>query len=117
MLFELLDSKNINKDSEIIADSAEPKSIEEIRRAGFNIHSATKGKDSVIFGIEKLKEHNVCYTDISYNIEKEYYNYSYKTNRADMSITNQPIDDYNHAMDAIRYGISKPSHELIFTSI
>lgn len=89
----------------IIADSAEPKSIDEISGYGANITGAQKGKDSISNGIQIIQDQNIYYTARSLNIEKEYRNYMWKTDKSGKSL-NVPIDDFNHAMDAIRYGIS-----------
>jgi len=87
----------------IIADSAEPKSIEEIRQYGFDIMGADKSKGSVSFGIGALQEIEVYYTEDSLNLANELQNYVYKLDK-NKEPTNEPIDDYNHIMDAIRYG-------------
>jgi phage terminase large subunit len=86
----------------IVADSAEPKSIEEIARRGFNIIGSKKGADSIRSGINLLKQHEVFYTEDSENIANETQNYTYRLDR-NKAPTNEPIDDYNHALDGIRY--------------
>jgi phage terminase large subunit len=88
----------------IYGDSAEPKSIEEIKRLGWNIHPADKGQGSIKAGISKLLEKNVHYTDDSLNLIKERENYSWALDK-DKNPTNNPIDDFNHCMDALRYGV------------
>jgi phage terminase large subunit len=99
-LAEILHKTGVTRNDVIIADSAEPKSIEEIRRAGFTVRPAIKGPDSVRSGISKLLAKEV-YVDInSKNIWNEYENYRW------MQGINKPIDEYNHAMDAIRYALS-----------
>jgi phage terminase large subunit len=86
----------------IVADSAEPKSIEELRRAGFNIKPTKKGKDSINVGIDFLKRHKLFVTEDSVNLIKEFNNYKWKMDRSGQ-MTNQPIDAFNHAIDALRY--------------
>jgi phage terminase large subunit len=103
----------------IWADSAEPKSIEEIRRAGFNIKPVVKGADSINFGISVLQERNLLVTKQSTNLIKELRNYSWDTDKTGKRL-NRPIDDYNHAIDAMRYfammGLSiKKSRKVIIT--
>jgi len=99
-LAEILHKTGVTRNDVIIADSAEPKSIEEIRRAGFTVRPAVKGPDSIRSGISKLLAKEV-YVDInSKNIWNEYENYRW------MQGINKPIDEYNHAMDAIRYALS-----------
>lgn len=91
----------VNKTMPIIADSAEPKSIEEIRRMGFRIEGALKGKDSLLNGIDILKRFRINVTNRSANIIKELNAYKWK--EKDGNATNVPIDSFNHGMDALRY--------------
>jgi phage terminase large subunit len=103
----------------IWADSAEPKSIEEIRRAGFNIKPVVKGADSINFGISVLQERNLLVTKQSTNLIKELRNYSWDTDKTGKRL-NRPIHDYNHAIDAMRYfammGLSiRKSRKVIIT--
>ena len=90
----------LNRRDEIVADSAEPKSIEELRRLGWNIRGANKRE--INFGIDTMKRYRLCVTKRSLNLQKELRNYSWKvdTNSKSMNI---PIDAYNHAIDAARY--------------
>jgi phage terminase large subunit len=92
----------INRSWPIIADSAEPKSIEEVHRLGFNIHPATKGADSIRNSIDILKRQPLLVTRESTNLIKELRNYTWDTDRTGASL-GVPIDRYNHAIDAIRY--------------
>ena len=85
-------------------DSAEPKSIEEMRRLGLYIKGAVKGQGSINSGISKLKEYNIFVSKESKNIITEYYSY-YWEQMKDGTIINKPIDRQNHAMDAIRYAV------------
>lgn len=88
----------------IVADSAEPKSIDDIKDHGIVIVPATKGKDSINNGIQELQGLEIYYTERSHNIEEEVLNYVWRVDKEDKSL-NVPIDAYNHAMDAIRYKI------------
>jgi phage terminase large subunit len=92
----------INKSDKIYADSAEPKSIEEIYRSGFNIKPVLKGADSIKFGIQILQEHKLLVTKESTNLIKELRSYTWDKDKTGKSL-NSPIDDYNHAIDALRY--------------
>jgi phage terminase large subunit len=92
----------INKTDKIYADSAEPKSIEEIYRSGFNIKPVLKGADSIKFGIQILQEHKLLVTKESTNLIKELRSYTWDKDKTGKSL-NSPIDDYNHAIDALRY--------------
>ena len=89
---------------ELFADSAEPKSIEDLRRAGFNIKTAMKGEDSIRHGIEKMKEYRINITQRSVNLIKEFRNYSWIADKTGQP-TNKPVDAFNHGIDAARYGI------------
>ena len=89
----------------VVADSAEPKSIDDISNEGVTIIGATKGKDSINNGIQLLQGLEVYYTARSHNIEEEVLNYSWKIDKEDKSL-NVPIDAYNHALDAIRYKLT-----------
>ena len=93
----------IDRSIEIYADSAEPKSIEEIfRMGGINIKPAKKGADSIRIGIDVLKRHKLNVTKRSVNAIKEFRNYKWIKNKNN-EITNKPIDAFNHAVDAVRY--------------
>jgi phage terminase large subunit len=94
-------SVNVGR-SEVICDSAEPKSIEELRRQGFNVHPAMKGPDSIKIGIDILKRYDLMVTKRSTNIIKELRSYLWETDR-DGKLTGKPIDHNNHAIDALRY--------------
>lgn len=91
----------INKNVPIVADSAEPKSIEELRRMGWRIEGANKGKDSILNGIDILKRFRINVTNRSANLIKELNAYKWK--EKDGNATNVPIDSFNHGMDALRY--------------
>lgn len=86
------------------ADSSEPKSIDEIRLHGVLILPALKGVGSVNAGIQFVQSQKISVTKRSANIWREYRNYLWMTDR-DGRIINVPMDAWNHAMDAIRYGM------------
>jgi phage terminase large subunit len=87
----------------IVADSAEPKSIEELRRAGFKgIRKAKKGKDSILHGISLLQGVELFVTEDSVNLIKELRGYVWQTDRDGKPI-NKPSEEWNHLIDAIRY--------------
>jgi len=106
----LLNSDIINKLTElgigntqkIYGDSAEPKSIEEIYRSGFNIKPVLKGADSVKFGIQILQEYKLLVTKESTNLIKELRAYTWDTDKTGKQL-NSPIDNFNHCIDAMRY--------------
>lgn len=92
----------------IFADSAEPKSIEEIRRAGIQIKPAVKGADSIKYGIDYLQSYQIKITKNSTNIIKELRSYTWDTDKTG-KVLNKPIDAYNHSIDAMRYAVSEMS--------
>ena len=103
----LMGSVGIRKNyDEINADSAEPKTINELRLAGYNVKPSVKGKDSINAEIDKLKSRNLFVTKRSVNLIKELRNYAWVTDK-DGNTTNKPIDAFNHAIDAVRYAIGK----------
>ena len=89
----------------VIADSAEPKSIDEIASFGVPIFPSTKGPDSVRQGIQVVQDQKIFITKRSVNTLKEYRNYLWKVDR-EGNTTKEPSDIWNHHMDAIRYAIS-----------
>jgi phage terminase large subunit len=91
------DKRNI-----IYADSAEPKSIEEIRRAGFNIKPVSKGADSINFGINVLQQQDILVTSQSMNLIKELRTYCWDKDKTGKQL-NKTVDYMNHAIDAVRY--------------
>lgn len=94
------------KDELMVGDSAEPKSIEEIRRRGWRIVGAEKGRDSINQGIDAIKRYK-CYIEAkSKNLIEEFSSYTWDKDR-DGNPTNKPIDAFNHGIDAGRYGLSK----------
>ena len=91
---------------EVIADSAEPKSIAELNRMGYFIKACKKGADSISNGIDILKRYTWNVTRRSAGLRKELLAYKWKTDR-NGDMTNQPIDAFNHAIDAVRYAASE----------
>jgi phage terminase large subunit len=93
----------IKKSSMIFADSADPKSIKELRLFGWNIIPADKGADSINFSIDLIKQRGKFHiTRDSINWIKEAQNYKWRELKTGEKI-NKPIDAFNHAWDACRY--------------
>lgn len=88
----------------VIADSAEPKSIDELKTYGINIVPSQKGEGSVLQGIQYVQAQRISVTKRSVNLIKEYRNYLWMTDK-DGKIINEPQEFLNHALDAIRYGL------------
>ena len=89
----------------IVADSAEPKSIEEIKRGGCYIIPAEKGRDSVNQGIDAIKRYKCYIHSNSKNLIEEFSSYTWDKDR-DGNPTNKPVDKFNHGIDAGRYALS-----------
>ena len=97
-----MDIADISRGTLIVADSAEPKSIEELRRLRWTVDGVKKGKDSIMFGINLLKGYTINVDATSKNLIKELEQYRWKVDKNGDSL-NVPIDNYNHAIDALRY--------------
>lgn len=98
----ILRTNKITNDVIIIADSAEPKSISELQNLGHRVEPASKGSDSIKNGIDILKRFKLNITRRSTGIRKEIKVYKWLEDK-DGNPTNQPIDKFNHALDALRY--------------
>ena len=91
----------------VVADSAEPKSIDEISAYGINIQPCEKGKDSVRTGIQLIQDQPISITKRSINGIKEYRNYLWKTDRNGKLISpNEPEKVNDHFLDAMRYAMN-----------
>lgn len=108
-LARIMREKLVKMNVPIFADSAEPKSIEEIKRLsaaeyppGFKVYPARKGRDSIGFGISILQQDKFSVTASSKNLINELRRYSWDKSR-DGQTLNKPIDDFNHGIDAMRY--------------
>lgn len=102
-IYKLLVAKGWSKDR-IICDAAEPKSIEELKRLGITRAQACyKGKDSILFGINFLKQFEIIIHPACENTFMEFNNYTWKKDK-NGEYTSQTVDSYNHIIDALRYG-------------
>ena len=92
--------------SDIVADSAEPKSISELKKAGiYRIRASKKGPDSIIHGIQKLQQYQIFVNDNNDQLITEFENYSWKKDNKTGEYINEPIDQFNHFLDALRYSL------------
>lgn len=105
-LIAWMKAEKIPRNVVIVADSQDPHRIEEIRRAGFNIHPCIKGPGSVVAGISKVKGLNLHITRTSTNARMESRFYKWAVDKDDRPL-DQPIDEMDHAMDAIRYPVDR----------
>ena len=88
----------------VISESADPRLIQEIYRAGIDIHPVKKFAGSIEAGLAKMQEYKIVVTKRSVNVAKELKNYTYRQDKEGKWL-NSPIDCYNHAIDAVRYVI------------
>tara|TARA_R100001463_G_scaffold20486_2_gene49866 strand:+ start:825 stop:1985 length:1161 start_codon:yes stop_codon:yes gene_type:complete len=95
-------AKLLPKNVPVYADSAEPKSIADIQRYGITIKGVTKGKDSINYGIDVMQREDYLVTSQSINLIKELRSYCWDTDKTGKRL-NKPIDNFNHAIDAVRY--------------
>ena len=96
----------------IYCDSAEPKSIKELKLLGVNAYGVTKGADSINFGIQTMQEQQYEVTQSSTNLINEFRKYAWATNKKTGKTENKPIDMYNHAIDAVRYHEMETMHKV-----
>jgi phage terminase large subunit len=101
-LLKMFEVYSINRRASMFADSAEPKTIEEIQRAGYNITSSDK---SVIDGIMKIKSMPLYITKRSEHLLKEIRNYKWKKDLKTEKILDEPVKLMDHALDALRYAV------------
>jgi len=104
-LADLLKIKGVTGRIPIYADSAEPKSIQELSDEGLNVLPAPKGPDSVDYGVKKLQGMQWYATENSSNLWLENQEYIFQLD-ADKNPTNVPRDKFNHIKDGIRYGVT-----------
>ncbi len=103
---QIADTLNVQEQKAmVIADSAEPKSIDEIRLYGVNIQATIKGPGSVNKRIQLVQGKRISVTKRSVNLIKEYRNYVWTTDK-DGRVINDPMDINNHAMDALGYAFN-----------
>lgn len=102
---DIADSLKALPEKLVIADSAEPKSIDEIRLYDLNVMPCEKGKDSVNNGIQLVQDQPISVTKNSVHLIKEFRNYLWTTDK-NGTIINEPIKRNDHLMDALRYALS-----------
>ena len=89
-----------------VADSAEPKSIDEIKSYGITIVGAEKGKDSVNHGVQIVQDQQISVTKRSINVWREYMNYLWDKDKKGVSL-NKPEKGFDHSLDGIRYFMAR----------
>jgi phage terminase large subunit len=96
-------AKFINTNHTVYCDSAEPKSIAELRSYGVRAEAVIKGSDSINFGIQIMQEQEYLITSKSINLINELRKYAWDKDRKTGQTLNRPIDMFNHGIDALRY--------------
>ena len=104
-IFEKITSMGYRKEK-ITADSAEPKSIDELNTLGLRITGAKKGKDSILNGIQWIQDLEIIIHPRCINFITEISNYTWDKDKLGNKL-NKPIDDFNHLMDAMRYALEQ----------
>ncbi len=92
----------INKHDKIVADPQDPKSIADLSKRGWRVLKAKKGHDSISHGIDLLRRHKLIITERSINAKREFDLYKWQQ-YSDMTLSNKPVDKYNHIIDSLRY--------------
>ena len=109
-------AKYINSKLPCYCDSAEPKSIDELKKYSINALPVTKGTDSINFGIQVMQNENYLVTKKSTNLINELQKYTWAKDKKTGLKLNKPIENFNHAIDAVRYhemetmGIAKKTY-------
>ena len=105
-IVECLHKNNVPRNADIVCDSAEMKSIVDINNVGgYRAKPCVKGRGSIVSGISAVQAYQINVTKNSLGIIDELRNYSWKRD-ANGNYINEPIDRYNHSLDALRYGVT-----------
>lgn len=110
---QIADINNNQPKALVMADSAEPKSIDELKLYGVNVLAVAKGQGSVNQGIQYVQDQQISITKRSINGIKEYRNYMWLQDK-EGRIINTPIDMWNHFIDATRYGFESLRPQVTF---
>lgn len=100
---DILRRNEVDPNVLIVADSARPEIIAEIQKAGFRIIPCDKGPGSIVKGIDYVSQRQIVYSGD--NLKREYLSYAWRK-RKDGTQLDEPIDAYNHALDAVRYAVA-----------
>lgn len=103
---ETMTDLGLHKDKSY-GDCAERKSIDEIHDKGVNIEPTEKGKDSIIHGIQWIQQYELIVDERCFKVIEELENYTWKKDKKTGEYVNEPVDTFNHTIDAIRYGLNK----------
>ena len=104
------------KNEEITADSSAKQAIETLKGAGYWLKPSVKGADSIVDGIRNMQSYEILVTESSAGLIEELQNYCWETNQ-NKELKDKPKDEYNHAIDAIRYAIEENTAAVVFGSM
>jgi phage terminase large subunit len=99
----LLEELEVDRNAKIYADSARPDSIAELAGVGFNVYPVHKNPGSINSGIQRVQRFKIFVHISSQNIQRELENYTWARDRKSEQLLDKPIDEFNHALDAVRY--------------
>ena len=102
-IIKLFQSNKVSKNMTIYCDSADPKTIAEIRGYGYKSRPTKKGQDSIRYGLNLLAQDRFLVTSSSLNTIKELRSYQWKKDKKTNKALNEPIDLFNHSIDSMRY--------------
>ena len=109
-LFQKIDEFGYRKEI-ITADCARPETIAELQKLGVSrIRPSKKGKDSVIHGIQYLMQFEMIVDDRCVKLMEELENYTWKKDKKTGEYMDEPVDSYNHVIDAARYAVEHLSN-------
>ena len=112
-----LNELEVSKKDRIYCDSADPKTIKELRLLGWNTKGAKKGSDSIRHGIDNIKKYKALNIVNCKHWKVEQISYIWGVDRKTSKPTNKPIDSFNHLWDALRYGIQGLSKRQAKTTV
>ena len=105
-IFKQLQEMEIHT-ARVVCDCAEQKSIEDLKRMGAKrVVACSKGRDSIINGINLIQEYHIYVHPNCYDVEEEFLNYTWIKDKKTGEYINKPIDKFNHFMDAFRYSVT-----------
>lgn len=106
-IVKVLHEAGVRRNADIVCDSAEQKSIAEINNlGGYRAVPVTKGKGSIVAGINMVQAYKLNVVQEALGTIDELRNYSWRRDGSTGGYINEPIDKYNHALDALRYGVT-----------
>lgn len=97
-----MDAMELDKSARYHCECADPRTIQILKNSGYNVHATVKSPHSILRGLDTMKSRRIFVWHESQNAQSEFENYTWKKDRAGV-FTGEPIDDYNHLIDGVRY--------------